>query len=113
MRATGATMPRTPIGRWGIGAGAGEKLHIFPYQENADAMFNFRAGLRALGAASAGGAAPPAGGLRHSGVCRGPASAGVHDWFLPIEPSGLPDNSILREFVGGSILKDFKIWGVG
>ena len=33
------------------------------------------------------------------------------DWFLPIKPEWVPDNSILREFIGGSILKDFKVWG--
>jgi uridine kinase len=33
------------------------------------------------------------------------------DWFLPMETEWVPDNSILREFIGGSILKDFKIWG--
>ena len=33
------------------------------------------------------------------------------DWFVPIETEWVPDNSILREFVGGSILKDFKVWG--
>ena len=32
------------------------------------------------------------------------------EWFLPIEMDLIPDNSILREFVGGSILKDFTIW---
>ena len=33
------------------------------------------------------------------------------DWFLPIETEWVPDNSILREFIGDSILKDFKVWG--
>jgi SAM-dependent methyltransferase len=33
------------------------------------------------------------------------------EWFLPIETEWVPDNSILREFIGGSILKDFKVWG--
>ena len=33
------------------------------------------------------------------------------EWFLPIETDWVPDNSILREFIGGSILKDFKVWG--
>ena len=33
------------------------------------------------------------------------------EWFLPIETDAVPDNSILREFVGGSNLKDFKVWG--
>jgi uridine kinase len=30
-------------------------------------------------------------------------------WFLPCAPDLVPDNSILREFVGGSILRDFSI----
>ena len=32
------------------------------------------------------------------------------EWFLPVGAEGIPDNSILREFVGGSILGDFKGW---
>ena len=32
------------------------------------------------------------------------------EWFLPVDADEVPDNSILREFVGGSNLKDFKIW---
>jgi len=31
-------------------------------------------------------------------------------WFLPIDADLIPDNSILREFIGDSILQDFKIW---
>jgi uridine kinase len=31
-------------------------------------------------------------------------------WFVPIDQKHIPDNSILREFIGGSILKGFKIW---
>ena len=100
------------IGRW-ESVRRGEKLHIFPYQENADAMFNSAlvyelSVLRPL--------AEPL--LRQ--VAFGTPEfvearrlLAFMDWFLPIEPSGLPDNSILREFVGGSILKDIKIWGVG
>jgi uridine kinase len=34
-------------------------------------------------------------------------------WFLPTDPALIPDNSILREFIGGSILRDFKIWQHG
>jgi len=33
------------------------------------------------------------------------------EWFLPIDTSLIPDNSILLEFMGGSILKEFKLWG--
>jgi uridine kinase len=32
------------------------------------------------------------------------------EWFLPVEIDLIPDNSLLREFVGESILKDFTIW---
>ncbi len=32
------------------------------------------------------------------------------DWFLPIDTELIPDNSILLEFVGGSIFNDFKLW---
>ncbi len=32
------------------------------------------------------------------------------EWFLPIEAEMIPENSIVREFIGGSILKDFTIW---
>jgi uridine kinase len=32
-------------------------------------------------------------------------------WFAPIDHDWVPENSILREFVGGSSLKDFKLWG--
>ena len=31
------------------------------------------------------------------------------DWFEPLAPDPVPDNSILREFVGGSILQDFRV----
>ena len=89
----------------------GEKLHIFPYQENADVMFNSALAyelsvLRPL--------VEPL--LRQ--VTHGtPEYVEAHrllaflDWFLPIETEWVPDNSILREFIGGSILKDFKVWG--
>ena len=32
------------------------------------------------------------------------------EWFLPFGDEIIPDNSILREFIGGSILAGFKIW---
>jgi uridine kinase len=31
-------------------------------------------------------------------------------WFLPLGVELVPDNSILREFTGGSIVKDFRLW---
>ena len=32
------------------------------------------------------------------------------EWFRPVSSDLIPDNSILREFIGGSILQDFKLW---
>ena len=31
-------------------------------------------------------------------------------WFRPAPPDPIPDNSILREFIGGSILENFSLW---
>jgi uridine kinase len=32
------------------------------------------------------------------------------EWLLPLNMELIPDNSILREFIGGSILKEFVPW---
>jgi uridine kinase len=32
------------------------------------------------------------------------------EWFLPLGSDLIPDNSILREFLGNSILRDFTLW---
>jgi uridine kinase len=32
------------------------------------------------------------------------------DWLLPLDTELIPDNSILREFIGGSILQHFTPW---
>ena len=31
-------------------------------------------------------------------------------WFLPATSQLVPDNSILREFIGGSIMENVKLW---
>jgi uridine kinase len=89
----------------------GEKRHIFPYQENADVMFNSAlvyelAVMKPL--------VEPL--LRQ-------VSFGTHeyieakrllaflDWFLPMDLETVPRNSIVREFLGGSVLKEFRAWG--
>lgn len=91
----------------------GEKRHIFPYQENADAMFNsalvfelsvLRQWVEPL--------------LRQVPFGRpeyieAKRLLALLQWFLPIEEALIPDNSLLREFVGGSILKEFKLWQNG
>ena len=32
------------------------------------------------------------------------------EWFLPLDVNLVPETSIVREFLGGSILKDFTMW---
>ncbi len=88
----------------------GEKRYIFPHQENADEMFNSAlayelSALKLL-------AEPllrqvPYGTPEHVESKR---LLAFLEWFQPVDEKLIPDNSILREFVGDSILKDFKIW---
>jgi uridine kinase len=97
------------ISRW-ESVRRGEKEYIFPYQENADAMFNSAlvyelSALKPL-------AEPilrqvPYGTPEYIEAKR---LLAFLEWFLPVESDLIPDNSILREFVGGSILKDFTVW---
>lgn len=88
----------------------GEKRHIFPYQENADVMFNSALAyeltalkplveplLRQV----------PYGTMEYIEAKR---LLKFLQWFLPTDPELIPDNSILREFIGGSILSHFRIW---
>ncbi len=32
------------------------------------------------------------------------------EWFLPVESGLIPQNSLLREFIGGSNLTNFTLW---
>jgi len=98
------------ISRW-ESVRRGEKRHIFPYQENANVMFNSALAyelsvLRPL-------IEPllrqvPYGTPEYIETKR---LLAFLEWFLPVDMEWVPDNSILREFTGGSILKDFKVWG--
>jgi uridine kinase len=88
----------------------GEKLNIFPYQENADVMFNSAlayelAALKPL-AEPLLRQVPP----RTPEYIEAKRLLALLEWFLPLESDLIPDNSILREFIGGSILKDFRLW---
>lgn len=88
----------------------GEKRHIFPYQGNADAMFN--SALLYEGAAIAPIAEPlirqvSYGTLEWIEAKRLLAFLG---WFRAVDTNFIPDNSILREFVGDSILDRFTPW---
>jgi len=97
------------IGRW-ESVRRGEKNHIFPYQENSDEIFNSAlvyelSALKPL-------AEPllrqvPYGSDEYIEAKR---LLAFLEWFYPMEVDLIPDNSILREFIGGSIFKDFKLW---
>lgn len=97
------------ISRW-ESVRRGEKRYIFPYQDNADVMFNSAlvyevAALKPL-------AEPllrqvPFGTPEHIEAKR---LLTFLEWFLPVDQSLIPDNSILKEFVGNSPLSQFKIW---
>ncbi len=107
-RERGYTAQQT-ISRW-ESVRRGEKRHIFPYQENADVMFN-SALVYELSAIK-----PFAEPLLRQVPYGTPEYIEAKrllaflEWFLPIEKDILPETSIVREFVGGSILKDFKLW---
>jgi len=100
---------QTTISRW-ESVRLGEKRHIFPYQENADEMFN--SALVYELAALKPVVEPllrqvPFGSPEHIEAKR---LLTFLEWFLPLDRELIPDNSLLREFVGGSILKDFRLW---
>jgi uridine kinase len=85
----------------------GEKRHIFPYQEHADVMFNSAlvyelAVLKPL-------VEPLLLQVEPSSPRRVEAKRllAFLQWFEPCGLDLIPDNSILREFVGGSILQDY------
>ena len=97
------------IKRW-ESVGAGEKRNIFPYQDNADEIMNSAlvyelSALRPF-------VEPllrqvPYGTYEHVEAKR---ILSFLEWFLPINTDLIPDNSILQEFLGASILKNFKLW---
>lgn len=97
------------ISRW-ESVRRGEKRHIFPFQENADVMFNSAlvyelAALKPL-------AEPILRQVSHHApeYIEARRLLAFIDWFLPLDAGLIPSNSIVREFIGGSSLKDFKIW---
>jgi len=88
----------------------GEKRYIFPNQENADAIFNSALAYEVS-------ALKP---LVEPFLRQVPYGTPEYveakrllaflEWFLPIESHLIPDNSILREFIGDSILRNFSLW---
>jgi uridine kinase len=101
--------PRDTIRMWDK-VRDGENRNIFPYQENADMMFNsalvYEQGALKLLAEPLLRQIRP-GTPEYSEAERLLAAL---DWFLPAPAEFIPENSILREFIGGSSLKDFKLW---
>ncbi len=97
------------IDRWSS-VQRGEWRWIFPYQEHADVMFNSAlayelAALRPL-------AEPLLLRVEPDSPERVEADRllSLLRWFTPLEADLVPDNSILREFIGGSIMEDFMPW---
>jgi len=97
------------IKRW-ESVGRGEKRHIFPYQDNADEVMN-SALVYELSALK-----PfvepllrqvPFGTYEYVEAKR---ILSFLEWFLTNDTEMIPDNSILQEFLGASILKEFKLW---
>jgi uridine kinase len=97
------------INRW-ESVRRGEKQYIFPFQDYANVMFNSAlvyemAALKPL-------AEPLLRQVPSNTVAKIEAKRllAFLEWFLPLNVEMIPDNSILREFIGNSILKDFNLW---
>jgi uridine kinase len=89
----------------------GEYKWIFPYQENADVMFNSAlvyelAIIKSIAEPLLLQIEP--GKPEHVEAKR---LLSFLQWFEPCSDELVPDNSLLREFIGGSILSDYKARG--
>jgi len=104
----GFTAERT-IGMW-ESVRRGEREYIFPYQENADEIFN--SALVYELAALKTHAEPLLRQISFGNLAYLEAKRllAFLEWFLPIDRELIPDNSILREFIGDSIISDFNLW---
>ncbi len=90
----------------------GEKLNIFPFQENSDAIFNSAlahelAVLRPLVEPLLLQVRPDT-----PEYVEANRLLSFMQWFRPVSAEAVPSNSILREFIGGSILENFRMWPV-
>lgn len=88
----------------------GEKLHIFPFQENCDAIFN--SSLVHELAVLRSAAEPLLLQVRPDTpeFLEANRLLSFLGWFRPAPAEPVPDNSILREFIGRSILESFRLW---
>jgi uridine kinase len=107
-RERGYTAKQT-ISRW-ESVRSGEKRHIFLFQENADVIFN--SALAYEMAVLKPYAEPLLRQVPHGTpeFIEAKRLLAFLEWFLPLDIDLVPDNSLLREFLGGSILKDFTVW---
>jgi uridine kinase len=97
---------RETIGRWDSVV-QGEDKHIFPFQENADTMFNSAlvyelAALKPLAEPLLRQVEPDT-----PEYIEARRILAFLQWFLPCDITLVPEDSILREFVGGSVVADF------
>ncbi len=96
------------INRW-ESVRRGEKRYIFPYQEHADVMFNsalvFELAVLKPFAESLLREIDPWS-TQYNEARR---LLAFLEWFHSCPTDLIPDNSILREFIGGSILADFRL----
>jgi len=97
---------RATLKRWDS-VNAGEKKHIFPYQEYGDAIFNSAlvhelAVLKPFAEPLLLQVRP-----EHDEWLEANRLLSFLRWFRPGTPDVVPTNSILREFIGGSVLETF------
>ncbi|MCF0128361.1 MAG: nucleoside kinase [Pseudobutyrivibrio sp.] len=82
----------------------GEEKNIFPYQEKADYMFNsaliYEMAVLKLYALPQLYAIEP----EHPMYLEAKRLIKLLDYFLPMAPDDIPNNSLIREFIGGSCL---------
>jgi uridine kinase len=97
------------IARW-ESVRRGEKRHIFPFQENADVMFN--SALAYELAALKPFAEPLLRQVQHGTqeYIEAKRLLAFLEWFLPVDANLVPGISIVQEFLGGSSLKNFTMW---
>jgi uridine kinase len=98
----------TTIDRW-ESVRRGERRHIFPYQDNADEMFNsallYELAVLKPHVEPLLRQIEPADTMAYVEANR---LLAFLSWFLPCDEDPVPDNSLLREFVGGSSLAQFR-----
>ena len=107
-RTRGYTASQT-INRW-ESVRRGEREYIFPFQENADVMFN--SALVYEVSALRGLAEPLLLQIERGqpGYVEARRLVTFLRWFRPLPVEPIPSNSILREFLGGSNLERFAPW---